>query len=122
MKGHVAVVGVGYWGRNLARNFSELGALHALCDSSAGNLDEIHRLYGGTAEPDYSRLLEDPAVEAVVLATPAETHYRLGRMALEAGRHLYVEKPLALKEAHAAELVEKAEKAGLILMVGHQHL
>lgn len=115
-----AVVGCGYWGKNLVRNFARLSDLRICCDSS----DQI-RASLGTAYPhvkmtaDYRSVLDDPEVEAVILATPAPLHATMTLQALEAGKHVFVEKPLALTSQDAHEMVEAADRAGRILMVGH---
>jgi UDP-2-acetamido-3-amino-2,3-dideoxy-glucuronate N-acetyltransferase len=116
----VAVVGAGYWGKNLARNFHELGALRTICDSSPGALAE----YGGgyvdvIREPQFERVLRDPAVRRVAIATPAVTHHRMARACLEAGKDVYVEKPLCVRVAEAEDLVQLAQERKLVLMVGH---
>ena len=93
----IAVLGAGYWGINHVRNYNELGALAAVCDTSRGSLDEIAARYPGVrAEPDLDRVLADESIDGVVIATPAETHYTLARRAIDAGKHVLVEKPLAL--------------------------
>jgi UDP-2-acetamido-3-amino-2,3-dideoxy-glucuronate N-acetyltransferase len=97
----VAVVGVGYWGRNVARNFHELGALTTLCDADSGAEARCRTQYPGiTFHRDYRAVLDDPAVSAVALATPATTHYEMARAALDAGKDVLVEKPLAIEVAH----------------------
>ncbi len=116
----VGVAGVGYWGKNLVRNFHELGALEALCDADPS----VEATYKGRFEgvkfgSDYSALLRDPAVTAVALATPAVSHYEMAKAALEAGKDVLVEKPLAVDVKHGEELVKLAEAKGRILMVGH---
>src|SRR5713226_9774944 len=116
----VAVVGVGYWGKNLVRNFHELGALEALCDADPPAEATCRSRYEGVKfEADYTKLLSDPSVEAVALATPAVTHYEMVKAALEAGKDVLVEKPLATDVKHGEELVKQAEAKGRILMVGH---
>ncbi len=118
----VAVVGVGGWGKNLARNFAEIAQAHLkyVCD-----LDEKRRLDFASRYPrvqpvaDVDRVLRDPEVRAVVVATTAPRHYELAKAALEAGKDVFVEKPLALSSAHARELIGLAESRGRILMVGH---
>jgi len=116
----VTVVGVGYWGKNLVRNFHELGVLGALCD-----LDPLAEAMCKSRYPqmkffsDYARLLADPGVDAVALATPAITHYEMARAALLAGKDVLVEKPLAIDVKHGEELLELARANGRILMVGH---
>src|SRR5713226_1286207 len=116
----VAVVGGGYWGKNLVRNFHELGALEALCDADPPAEATCRSRYEGVKfEPDYTKLLSDPSVDAVALATPAVTHYEMAKAALEAGKDVLVEKPLAIDVKHGEELVKLAEAKGRILMVGH---
>ncbi|HEY2016873.1 MAG TPA: Gfo/Idh/MocA family oxidoreductase [Bryobacteraceae bacterium] len=116
----ICVAGCGHWGKNLARNFSELGHLHAICESDATRLGSFHELYPD-ARP-YSQLelaLKDPDLDAVVLATPAEEHCRMALAALRAGKDVFVEKPLALEWQEGMEMVETARECGRILMVGH---
>src|SRR5215469_9134676 len=115
----VAVVGAGYWGKNLVRNFHALGALATVCDSNEATLRRIRQEYGVATTEHYQALLEDEGTDAVVVATPAAQHYTLVRQALEAGKHVFVEKPLALRWIEGKELVELARKRNLILMVGH---
>lgn len=116
----IAVAGCGYWGQNLVRNFHALGALHALCDNSEASLARFKNDY-----PDchfvtsFSDLLNNAAIDAVVIATPAEEHARMVREALMAGKDVFVEKPLALDVASAQDLVRLARDKGRILMVGH---
>ena len=117
---NIAVIGAGYWGKNLVRNFYELGALKAICDKQKGLRAHYKEKYTGTSfTGDLQSLLNDKDIDALVIATPAETHYTLVREALLAGKHVFVEKPLALDIAHGAELVSLAEQKGLVLMVGH---
>ncbi len=116
----LAVVGMGYWGKNLVRNFSELGALVAVCDSNPEVREALAREYPATRYvPEYGELLSDPAISAVALASPAVTHYDMARAALEAGKDVYVEKPLAIDLKEGRNLVELAERRRRILMVGH---
>ncbi len=116
----VAVVGVGYWGKNLVRNFHELGALEALCDADPSAEAAYKGRYEGIRfESDYAKLLSDPSIHAVALATPAVTHHEMAKAALEAGKDVLVEKPLAVDVKHGEELVKLAEAKGRILMVGH---
>ena len=116
----VAVAGVGYWGKNLVRNFYELGALEALCDADP-SVEAIYKskFDGVRFGSDYSALLKDPSVTAVALATPAVTHYGMAKAALEAGKDVLVEKPLAVDVKHGEELVKIAAANRRILMVGH---
>lgn len=115
-----AVVGCGYWGTNLARNFAALSDLRICCDPS----EDVRRRMGAQypharVTADYAEVLDDPGIDAIVLATPAPTHADLAVRALAAGKHLFVEKPLALNEADARRVIDAAERAGRILAVGH---
>jgi UDP-2-acetamido-3-amino-2,3-dideoxy-glucuronate N-acetyltransferase len=116
----VCVTGCGYWGKNLIRNFAGLGSLYAICDSNASALETFTSQQPGI-QP-YSKLedaLRDPNVDAIALATPAEQHHGMGLAALEAGKDVFVEKPLALDWKDGVEMVETAQRRGRILMVGH---
>lgn len=115
----IAVVGCGKWGKNLVRNFYELGALDSVYDIDSKKMDELRYKYGVQAWVKYKYLLEDRYTDAVVIATPAESHYELARKALEAGKDVFVEKPLALRYSLGKDLVQLAEKKKRILMVGH---
>jgi UDP-2-acetamido-3-amino-2,3-dideoxy-glucuronate N-acetyltransferase len=119
-KTSVAVVGVGYWGKNLVRNFNDLGVLTALCDASESVEASYSRQYPGVRfYREFSAVLSDPSIAAVALATPAVTHYEMARAALEAGKDVLVEKPLAVDVKHGEELVRLANRQARILMVGH---
>ena len=116
----VGCVGAGAWGMNLIRNFSALGALHAICESDPATLKQAADSYPqATPLQSFSDLLADPAIEAVAIATPATQHAVMAREALEAGKDVFVEKPLALTLAEGRMVVEQAERASRILMVGH---
>jgi len=118
---HIAQVGYGYWGPNLARNFYQLpeAALTYLVDSSAEARATAQRLYGCQAVATLEEALADPAVDAVVLATPARTHHDLATAALAAGKHVFIEKPLAMSVAEGKALVALAAQQERVLMVGH---
>lgn len=116
----VAVVGGGYWGPNLIRNFHALGALGAICDKSPETLAKLSAQYPGVkAVEDFAAVLSAPEIRAVVLATPASTHHRLAMLAMEAGKDVFVEKPLALTAAESEDLARAADRLGRVLMVGH---
>jgi predicted dehydrogenase/acetyltransferase-like isoleucine patch superfamily enzyme len=116
----IAVIGSGYWGKNLVRNYAELGALYGVCDSSDSALDSFRQKYPQVKyTTNYLDLLKDDALRGIVIATPAETHFSLAREALLSGKDVYVEKPLSLNVDEAEGLKEIAEKKSLILMVGH---
>src|SRR5499427_8556138 len=115
----VAVVGCGYWGRNLVRNFWELGGLTAVCDVDAARLAEMQRYYSALTAQSFEEVLTMPQVSAVAIAAPAAQHYSLAKRALLAGKDAFVEKPLALRVEEGEELVELAQKHARVLMVGH---
>lgn len=114
----IAHVGHGYWGRNLARNFHELGHLAAVVDPDAKAAETAAKAYGVNAAT-FEGVLADSAIQAVSLATPAGLHFNQAKAALEAGKHVFVEKPLALDIGEAEQLCRLAEERGLVLMVGH---
>lgn len=116
----VAVVGAGYWGKNLVRNHHTLGSLHTICDAHPENLSTIMQQYPNVrGVSSFATVLNDPEIKAVVLATPATTHFELVREVLLAGKDVFVEKPLALTLAEGAELNYIAQERQRILMVGH---
>jgi UDP-2-acetamido-3-amino-2,3-dideoxy-glucuronate N-acetyltransferase len=115
----VAVIGSGYWGKNLVRTFHELGALGAVCDTQPDTLENIQHKYGVRTTESSDEAILDPSIDAIVIAAPAVLHFDLARKALFAGKDVFVEKPLALHVAEARELVELARARGRILMVGH---
>ena len=116
----VAVAGLGPWGANLARNFNELARLAWVCDPSPERLEAAAARYpAARATSSFDELLADDAVEAVVVATPVPTHAELARRALAAGKHVFVEKPMALGAEDAEALVALAEERGLALLPGH---
>ena len=122
---NAAVVGLGYWGPNLVRNLHELeGAEVAyVCDLREDALAKISRRYPSVATTtSYADVLEDPAVDAVVIATPVSSHYPLAAAALGAGKHVFVEKPLAASSEESEELIALAEERELVLMPGHTFL
>lgn len=115
----VAVVGCGYWGKNLVRNFHQLGALAMVCETTPAGRAAVAALALQTPIVDDIRPALDGDARGIVIATPAETHYGLAQRALEAGKDVFVEKPLALTPEQGAHLVRLAEARGHILMVGH---
>jgi predicted dehydrogenase len=117
----IAVVGYGYWGPNVVRNLSERREfdLVGLCERDPQRATEFMRRYPGCAVEELDRLLENPRVQAVSIATPPRTHYELARRALEAGKHVMVEKPLATSVAQAQELIALAAERERIVMPGH---
>jgi predicted dehydrogenase len=118
----VGVVGCGYWGPRVIRNFHALDGCEVLriCDLDPARTDQVRRTYPTMqATRDFRDLLDDPAVDAVAICTPVHTHYSLACAALEAGKHVLVEKPLTDSAETAAHLVELAERRGLVLQVDH---
>lgn len=104
MERNMAVVGCGYWGRNLVRNFAEPGALHAICDIDQQGLENYGSFHPQVnTETDYLQVLQDEEIKGVVLATPAVLHYSMAREALLAGKDVFVEKPLALRVEEGRE-------------------
>lgn len=118
---HIAQVGYGYWGPNLARNFAQLpdAELTYVVDANAEARATAQRLYGCNAVATLEEALADPVVDAVVLATPARTHHTLASAALQAGKHLFIEKPLAMSVSEGQAIVDMAAQQERILMVGH---
>ncbi len=117
-----AVVGCGYWGRHLIRNFynSNQWELKYICDVNQKNLDKYSEMYRGVlTEIDIDNVVNDAEVNAVIIATPVFNHYELAKKALEAGKHVWLEKPLTSSAAQAEELCDLAEKKNLILHVDH---
>lgn len=115
----VAVVGCGYWGKNLVRNFAQLGALDLVCEQTESGQAKAREFAPKAAVvSDFDAVLGSK-VDGVVLATPASTHAMLAKRALEAGKDVFVEKPLALRHEDAAALVELATRERRMLMVGH---
>jgi len=118
----VALVGYGYWGPNLLRNYMEIPdvELKWVCERDTGKLAKAKRRYPSVlATPEYGEVLRDPDVDAVVIATPIRTHFELAMAALKAGKHVFVEKPMTASVVEAQALVAAADSRGLTLMVGH---
>jgi UDP-2-acetamido-3-amino-2,3-dideoxy-glucuronate N-acetyltransferase len=116
----VAVIGSGYWGRNLVRNFHALGALSGICDTDKAALSEQAALYPDVEMyADIDALFRNAAIDSVAIATPAATHGTIVREALASGKHVFVEKPLCLDIEEAADLRVLANEKGRTLMVGH---
>ncbi|MBL4576768.1 MAG: Gfo/Idh/MocA family oxidoreductase [Opitutaceae bacterium] len=122
---NVGVVGCGYWGPNLIRNFRGLSdcRMKTMCDLSEDRLKHLNSLYPEIeAESSYEKMLKDSDLDVVVVATAVKFHYPLAKASLLAGKHTFIEKPLASSSAQCEELIEIAEKQGLVLMVGHTFL
>jgi predicted dehydrogenase len=121
----LAVVGLGYWGPNLLRNAWEIdnARVTAVCDRDEAALERIARRYPSIDRTRrFEEVLANPEVDAVLIATPVSTHYDLARQALEAGKHVFVEKPLAERGEQCRELIGIAEQRELVLMPGHTFL
>ena len=119
MSVRVGVAGLGHWGPNLARNFSDLAELTWLCDSAPERHDVAARYPRARFTGDFDEMLADPELDAVVVATPVPTHFELALRALDAGKHVLVEKPPAMKGHEMDELVGMATARDLVLMPGH---
>ncbi len=123
---NVGVVGCGYWGPNLIRNFRAIAncQMKAMCDVSEDRLKHLHSLYPEVeAETDYyNRFVKNPELDAISVATSVRFHFPMAKAALLAGKHTLIEKPMAFSTAECEELIEIAQRQGLVLMVGHTFL
>lgn len=122
---NVGVVGCGYWGPNLIRNFRSLGdcRMKTMCDLNEARLAHLATLYPEVArETSYERMVADPQLDAICIATSVRTHFPMAKAALLAGKHVLIEKPMAASVAESEELIAIAKKNGLVLMVGHTFL
>ncbi|MCI5143638.1 MAG: gfo/Idh/MocA family oxidoreductase, partial [Candidatus Electrothrix sp. ATG1] len=116
----ISVIGSGYWGKNLVRNFHALNALHSICDSNSDTLSLFKNDYPEVELClSFSEVINDPDVTGVAISTPAVTHAALAKEALLAGKDVYVEKPLCLSEKEGRELNRIASEEGRVLMIGH---
>lgn len=118
MRKNIAVVGCGHWGKNLVRNFSELGSLRTICDPDqeiAKNISSQYEVNNSLFE----ELLSDRDIKGVVLAVPAPLHASMAINAMNAGKHVYVEKPLAMNNLEAKKMIVSAKENGVRIMVGH---
>ncbi len=121
----VAVVGCGYWGPNLIRNFRSLPdcRLKVMCDLNQQRLKHLHQIYPEVeCSSDFEAVLADPEINAVAIATAVRFHYPMAKASLLAGKHTFIEKPMASSAAECQELIDIAQKQGLILMIGHTFL
>jgi UDP-2-acetamido-3-amino-2,3-dideoxy-glucuronate N-acetyltransferase len=117
---NIAVIGAGYWGKNLVRNFHELGVLKTVCDGAATCRQAMQAAYPGVqVTDDFDTILNDPEIKAVVIAAPAALHFALAQKALLADKDVFVEKPLSLTRGDAEKLVRLAAQRKRILFVGH---
>ncbi len=118
----LGVIGYGYWGPNLVRNFAEVpgGRVGFVTDLRSTRLAQVTARYPATkVSTDYRDLITDPSVDAVAIATPVSSHFDLAMEALRAGKHVLVEKPMTSTSEQSLTLIEEAEKRGLVLMVDH---
>jgi predicted dehydrogenase len=120
-----AVVGLGYWGPNLVRNLFELecAEVTAICDRDQNRLELMSRRFAGVRTCErYDEILADESIDAVVIATPVSTHHPLGLAALQAGKHVFIEKPLAASSEECIQLMHAAAERDLVVMPGHTFL
>jgi predicted dehydrogenase len=119
---NIGIIGYGYWGPNLVRNFAETqgAAVAAVADLDAAKLAPVHRRYPAVkTTTDFQDLLKDPSIDAIAVATPVSSHFELGIAALKAGKHLWLEKPIAETSLQARKLVDEAERRQRVLIVDH---
>lgn len=117
---NIAVIGCGLWGRNIVRNFYNLNALHTVCDLDKDNLAIVEKDYPDVKTTnDFNDVLNNKEITGVIVVTPSHTHYKVVKAALEAGKNVYVEKPISTVAEEAKKLTELADSKGLVLMVGH---
>ena len=117
---NLALIGGGYWGKNLARNFHQLKALHTICDPSSEVLSGYAEDYSSVKKTaSFNEVLSDKSIDKVAIAAPAALHYDLARRSLQAGKDVYVEKPLCLSISEGRDLIKLAQTSGRTLMVGH---
>lgn len=118
----IGIIGYGYWGPNLVRNFAETPGMEiaAVSDLDASKLAVVSKRYPAVkTTTDYRDLLKDPKIDAIAVATPVSTHFELGMAALRAGKHLWLEKPMTETSLQAQQLVDEAHRRGLVLIVDH---
>ena len=116
----IAVIGCGVWGRNIVRNFYNLNVLEIVCDLDESNMKKVKEQYPGVKTTnDFNEIIENPEITAVAVVTPSHTHYKVVKAMLEAGKNVYVEKPISTVAQEAKDLTELAHRKGLVLMVGH---
>ncbi len=117
---NIAVIGYGYWGKNLVRNFSQLGVLHTICDTKGDEANNIRALYPSICvNNSYSNVIQNKDIDGIVVATPSDIHYTIAKEAMLADKDVFVEKPFTLNSTEAKELVKIAEDRKRVLLVGH---
>ena len=116
----IAVVGFGMWGRNIVRNFYNLNVLDIVCDLDDESLKTVREQFPGVrTTKDFNEIINDKSITGVAVVTPSHTHFKIVKSMLEAGKNVYVEKPISTVAEEARVLTELAEEKGLVLMVGH---
>ena len=115
---NIAVVGCGHWGKNLVRNFAELGSLKAICDPDESIAESFAKEFQ-VSNLSFNDILIDSSIEGVVIAVPAPLHAELAIEVIKANKHVYVEKPLAMNKSEAEKMISLSEHYGVHLMVGH---
>ena len=116
----IAVIGCGVWGRNIVRNFYNLNVLDIVCDLDESNLEKVKEQYPGVkVTKDFNDIINNEEITSVAVVTPSHTHYKVVKAVLEAGKNVYVEKPISTVAQEARDLSELAHEKGLVLMVGH---
>lgn len=116
----IAVIGCGVWGRNIVRNFYNLNVLEIVCDLDESNLEKVREQYPGVkTTKDFNEIINNPEITSVAVVTPSHTHFKVVKAMLEAGKNVYVEKPISTVAQEAKDLTELAHQKGLVLMVGH---
>lgn len=116
----IAVIGCGVWGRNIVRNFYNLNVLDIVCDLDESNLEKVKEQYPGVkVTKDFNDIINNDEITSVAVVTPSHTHYKVVKAVLEAGKNVYVEKPISTVAQEARDLSELAHEKGLVLMVGH---
>lgn len=122
---NIGVVGCGYWGPNLIRNFRALQdcRMKVICDQDVNRLKQLKNLYPEVqTETSYEKVLADKSIDALIIATPVRLHYKMAKASLQAGKHTFIEKPMASSSAECEELNELSTEKGLTLMIGHTFL
>lgn len=116
----IAVIGYGMWGKNIVRNFYNLNVLDTVCDLDSETRKKIKDLYPEiNVIADMNEVMNNPKITSVAVVTPSHTHYKIVKMMLEAGKNVYVEKPISTVASEAKDLMDLANEKGLVLMVGH---
>jgi UDP-2-acetamido-3-amino-2,3-dideoxy-glucuronate N-acetyltransferase len=117
MKKNIAVIGCGHWGKNLVRNFYELGVLASICDPSTEIAERYSKQYS-IQNHSFREIINNPNIKGVVLAVPAKDHAAMAIDAMKQGKHVFVEKPLAMNEEEATIMIKTAKENKVQLMVG----